>query len=71
MWDPLGCQQRMGRSQLSYNAWFFDADKRMKRGEQQHFCSKCERWRWNEERCPDWQNDPVLEQQLQREMRRR
>jgi hypothetical protein len=52
--DPIGCQQAMGLKRLLYRTWHTDADRRSSEGQQSFFCLKCERWRWEDERCPQF-----------------
>ncbi len=35
-----------------YPAAIYDAEQRMKRGESQALCLRCERWQWPDGRCP-------------------
>lgn len=36
---------------LRYQAWHDDAERRMKKGQQQKYCKHCERWRWKDKQC--------------------
>lgn len=38
------------RFHLSYIAFFEDAERREKKGEAQHYCGNCRRWRWPDQR---------------------
>jgi len=49
------------RFHLGYFAFFEDAERREAKGEAQHYCANCERWRWPDQRaaCPfyEWQSE--------------
>jgi len=55
--DPTGCQSAMGIRQLDYIADQVDAQKRLKQGQNQTFCKTCDRWRWLDQRCPEFSLD--------------
>ena len=43
--------QRCQAPRFGYLAAHADADRRIKRGEQQFFCKTCERWKWRDQLC--------------------
>lgn len=45
-----------GRFRLPYMYAADDAEKRMRRGQRQGYCSLCERWRWpdHQKACPNF-----------------
>jgi len=55
--------------QLSYIAGQVDAEKRLKRGKRQSYCSACERWQWSDRRCSLYRNDPALQRELEKGFR--
>ncbi len=50
-YDPMGCQTK---PQLPYGEFFEDCERREAAGDITAYCMACRRWRWQDERCPQF-----------------
>lgn len=56
---------------LSYLDYHADAERRLRKGEQQSLCATCMRWQWSDDQCPMYRHDAVLQAEAEEEMRKR
>lgn len=68
---PTTHPERCQAPRLGYLAAHADAKHRMQRGEQQTFCSACERWQWGGQRCPAYARDEAYEAAADQAARKR
>jgi hypothetical protein len=54
---PTTHPERCQAPRLGYIAASVDAERRMKRGETQHYCATCERYQWKDNQCPQFVRD--------------
>lgn len=54
---------------VGYIKWHEESDKKMTKGEKQHYCSHCQRYKWDDEMCFYGRLDK-LQKQRKKEMKK-